>query len=339
MTSDDMIKYVSTVSEKKQANNKNPVRVSVGVIRNGKTTLTLYGDNGTVLPFVNHDYEIGSITKTVVGSILCKAISESLINFDSPLSDYIPLSPSSHNPTIEQIATHTAGYKRQYINKQILKNAFTNGMLNSFYAVSSSDIIKKAQSIQLSNKDYPFSYSNYGLALLGEVLATVYKKPFTEIANSFLKDDMELNDTYIADDSSKKGDLSRYWEWKIDNAYKSAGAIVSTITDMTKYIQLHMDSATSSLSYLASGHKSWTENNVVFNPRNMYGVHIDGVGSCWMIDKHNNLIWHNGATSYFNSYAAFNPNTHTAVVVLNNTSPYFRTSATAIGATLMNEIR
>ena len=34
-------------------------------------------------------------------------------------------------------------------------------------------------------------------------------------------------------------------------------------------------------------------------------IRIDSVGLGWMIDTENNIIWHNGATSKFNSYIAF----------------------------------
>lgn len=47
---------------------------------------------------------------------------------------------------------------------------------------------------------------------------------------------------------------------------------------------------------------------------------MDKVGMAWMIDSENNFVWHNGATSNFNSYIAFIKEKNIGVVVLSNLS-------------------
>lgn len=53
---------------------------------------------------------------------------------------------------------------------------------------------------------------------------------------------------------------------------------------------------------------------------NKLGINMDKVGMAWMIDSENNFVWHNGATSNFNSYIAFIKEKNIGVVVLSNLS-------------------
>lgn len=58
----------------------------------------------------------------------------------------------------------------------------------------------------------------------------------------------------------------------------------------------------------------------------------------WIIDKENDIVWHNGGTGNYNSYLGFNPQTKTAVVVLSNLPPNYKIPATVLGVKLLKEI-
>ncbi len=49
--------------------------------------------------------------------------------------------------------------------------------------------------------------------------------------NEYILEDLKLQHTYISDGT---GDLNGYWQWKEDDAYLAAGAIISDIEDMMK---------------------------------------------------------------------------------------------------------
>jgi hypothetical protein len=68
-------------------------------------------------------------------------------------------------------------------------------------------------------------------------------------------------------------------------------------------------------------------------------VRMDEIGMAWMIDRTNNIIWHNGGTSNYNSYLGFDPISGTAVVVLSNLSPDYKIPATVLGIKALKEIR
>ncbi len=58
-----------------------------------------------------------------------------------------------------------------------------------------------------------------------------------------------------------------------------------------------------------------------------------------MIDNQNKVIWHNGATSNFNSYIGFDKENQVAVVILSNLSPNYRVPATVMGIELLTSLR
>ena len=57
----------------------------------------------------------------------------------------------------------------------------------------------------------------------------------------------------------------------------------------------------------------------------------------WVIDETNNLIWHNGGTSKFNTYMGFNMEKTRGVVILSNLGPNERISMSVIGAKILIE--
>ena len=71
---------------------------------------------------------------------------------------------------------------------------------------------------------------------------------------------------------------------------------------------------------------------------NMFDVNIDSVGMTWIVDNKNNVIWHNGSTTNFNSYIGFNRENKIGVVVLSNISSQKDINMTLIGNKIMHEL-
>ncbi len=332
-------------------------RISVGIIRGPETEITVYGENAQVIPTTNtpeHTYEIGSITKTFTASMICKALSEGKLSLEEPVSSYLPLEAGAATqntyPTIQQVLTHTAGYPEYYLEWPFVKNFFRGG--NPFTGVTQEMILAKAahpnsnarpnsnsNSSSNSNSnanananfDQPFLYSNFGYAVLGSVLETIYGKDYDTLANEFAADDLGLANTRVSDGT---GDLEGYWQWEKGDAYASAGVLVSTISDMVRYTQLHMSNTP---AYLELGHEQLVQAEDS-NPNYIaLGIRIDGIGASWMLDDTLGTIWHNGATGEFNSYLAFSPEKQVGVIILANQSPEDRVPSTVMGVKLLEQ--
>lgn len=302
--------------------------ISVGIIKDGEISYKVYGENGTELPAELHTYEIGSITKTFTAALINKAISEGKINIDDTIETYLPLPDGNAYPTIKELLTHTSGYKGYYFESPMIANFFMGR--NDFCGITKAMVLDKASNLSMGKDSYRFNYSNYGYAVLGLVLESVYDMDYTALANDFMQNGLGLTDTRIADDS---GDLGNYWDWEADDAYLPAGAVTSNIADMLSYAQMQLDGN----PYFAECHKSLNTINASTKDYETMGIHMDEIGMSWIIDTENNIIWHNGATGDYNSYLGFSLTTGTAVVVLSNLAPSYRIPATVLGIKLLTE--
>ena len=304
-------------------NNENVI-VSVAIYDENGITYNVYGAEYDL----NYDYEIGSITKTFTAMLISKAIEEGRINLDDNISNYLELE-NRYYPTIKRIITHTSGLKPYYLSFQKIKNYFVGG--NDFYNISKEQLLKELNKTKLENKDYNFNYSNFGVSTLGLVLQKVYDKNYNELLEEYLKQ-LDMNNTTIA---TQIGNLSGYWKWNEDDGYIPSGAIISNIEDMSKYLETLI---TSDENYVINVAEPLTDINVENEIYNMRDVNIDSVGMTWMIDNKNNIIWHNGSTTNFNSYIGFNRKKKIGVVVLSNISPQKDINMTLIGNKIMHEL-
>lgn len=320
----DALEYTTRNNEK--------ARISVGIIQNGQMRYTVYGENATVLSPIEHVYEIGSLTKTFTASLLAKAILEDNIVLDDPISKHLPLPQATYIPTVGQLASHTSGYKNYYFAKKMIIN-FLAREANDFYGITSQTLRDQLEKIELAKQDYPFRYSNFGYAALGEVLEEVYGQNYRDLMNQFLREDLRLPDTRV---SAGSGDLSGYWNWGPGDVYLSAGGLLSTITDMLVYCRLHM---TEALPYLTLTQEHLAKVNTSSALYERLGIGLDAVGMSWIWDEKQGIYWHNGGTSQFNSYLAFDKEQQIGVVVLANLAPTYRIPATVLGAKLMEELQ
>ena len=304
-------------------NNENTI-ISIAIYNENAITYNVYGAEYNL----NYDYEIGSITKTFTAMLVSKAIEEERINLDDSISNYLELQ-NRYYPTIKRIITHTSGLKPYYLSFQKIKNYFAGG--NDFYNISKEQLLKELNKTKLEDKDYNFNYSNFGVSTLGLILEKVYDKNYNELLEEYLES-LDMNNTTIA---TGQGNLSGYWKWNENDGYIPAGAIISNVQDMSKYLETLI---TSDENYVIKTQEPLKDVNEVNEIYDMFDVNVDSVGMTWMIDNKNNIIWHNGSTTNFNSYIGFNRKKKVGVVVLSNISPQKDVNMTLIGNRIMHEL-
>lgn len=302
--------------------------ITVGIIMDGKTDITVYGKDGKVQPRALHTYEIGSLTKTFTAALIARAVSEGKLALSDTLDSYLALPSGNTYPTIAELLTHTSGFRDFYFETPMIGN-FLAGR-NDFCGITDDNIMDKLKTLSIKKGDYPFKYSNYSFAVLGLVLENIYGEDYTALVNSFAAD-IGLEHTHI---STGDGDLGAYWDWKDGDAYLAAGALTSNIEDMLKYAQLQLDGS----DVFNECHAVIKDVSATTDSNKMMNINLDSIGMAWIIDKENGIIWHNGGTGSYNAYLGFCPASGTAVVVLSNLSPNYRIPATVIGVKLLTEL-
>jgi len=319
---EDALKY--TTQGKKGA------KITVGIIKDGKSSFTVYGADAQVLPAETHVYEIGSLTKTMTATLVSKAVNEGKINLNATIDTYLPLFEGKNYPTIAELVTHTSGYSAFYFETPMIGTFFSGK--NSFYGISRDMVLEKCKSLNMKKDSYGFTYSNFGFAVLGLVLEAVYNKDYTALLNEYVQKELGMISTKI---SERDGDLGNYWDWKEDDGYLSAGAVTSNIDDMLRYAQMQLDEN----AEFALCHKSLESIDASSESYKTMGIYMDEIGMAWLIDRENGIVWHNGGTDDYNSYLGFCPDSGSAVVVLSNLSPNYRIPATVLGIKKLLELK
>ena len=295
-----------------------------------KSSITVYGPDGQILDTnqnLNHIYEIGSLTKTITAALICKAKNDNLLSLDDTIDKYLELPARFKYPTIKSLLTHTSGYKSFYLEKGMTANHLKKR--NDFYGITKEQIINRLSRTKINTtKQHQFLYSNFGYSVLGLVLESVYKKPYTQLANDFVQNELGMTHTYIADGN---GDLRNYMAWAPDDAYLCAGAFYSTIEDMIIYAKLQL----SEDDVFAECHKLLADINDKATVNRQLGIKMDGIAYAWIFDNDSRFWWHNGGTDNYNCYLGFSIERQKAVIVLSNLPPSYKIPATVIGAKMM----
>lgn len=301
--------------------------ITVGVIKDGQATYTVYGQNAAVLPTQAHTYEIGSLTKTLTAALVARAANDGLLDLDATIDRYLDLPQGNAYPTIRALLTHTSGYRGFYFEKPMIANFFKGR--NDFYGVTDEMLLASISKLSMDQAQYDFNYSNYGFAVLGLVLEAVHGEEYTVLLNRFVQQDLGLSHTKISDGT---GDLGHYWDWQPGDAYLSAGAVTSDIHDMLTYARMQLDGD----PRFAACHAPIR--TIASSPAAAMGIHTDEIGMAWIHDRANGFIWHNGGTGHYNCHLGFDPETKTAVVILSNLAPNHRIPATVLGVKLLQEL-
>ena len=308
--------------------NNEEIVIAIGVIQNNEVDYSFYGKDGMVLPQSEYVYEIGSITKTFTAALIFQAILEGKIDLDDTIDKYLDLPDKDYYPTIRRLLTHTSGYKSYYLSFiNMVRNRISGR--NAYHGITTDDLLRRIAKVDLDDRDYNFSYSNFGISVLGMILSDVYNDGYATLMNDFINDGIGLLNTKISDGS---GNLDNYWDWDENDAYLPAGALLSTVEDMLQYAQLQLQATP---AYLAATHEVLAEINATTEATASRGIRMDSAGAAWMIDTVNNIIWHNGATGDYNSYLGFDLDRNIAVVVLSNLPHGYRANATVMGAKLL----
>ncbi len=305
--------------------------VTVGVLKDGQMSYEVYGEGAERLNQTEYRYEIGSITKTMTAALTARAILEGKLHLTDTIDKYLELPSGKVYPTIESLLTHTSGLDGEYYEWSMLPYVFRHEE-NPLRGIPGETILQEYSEVSLTEgKEYGFSYSNYGFALLGLVLEKTYGMDYTSLLNAYLADEFAMKETYV---SNGDADFKGNWQWEDGDAYIPAGAVVSNITDMLLYARAQLGGD----PILTLCHQSRKQVDASDKWDRMAGLCIDEIGMSWMVDTEHGIIWHNGGTGVHSSYLGFCPEKNTAVVVLSNLSQDEDIPATTIGFKKLLEV-
>jgi CubicO group peptidase (beta-lactamase class C family) len=293
-------------------------RLSVAVVEGGDVRVAHFGSSDST------EYEIGSVTKTVTGSLLADAVERGEVTADSTLGDHLELGDSAAaSVTLESLATHSSGLPRLSSSVGQFVNAFIGNLRASDpYGASVEELVDRARDTEPG--DGGFEYSNFGFALLGQALASAAGTSYGELADERVFGPLGMDDTFAPDSVddlgpdpttgyTASGRSSDPWTLGAD---APAGSVRSTLTDMVTYVRAQLDATAPGVGATAPIADAGDDSRI---------------GYAWITTD--DVTWHNGATGGFTSWVGFDRSSGRAVVVLNNTAA----SVDDLGFALMEE--
>jgi len=295
----------------------------IGVFQNGKPWVGGYGkfttDDKSVTPDGKSIYEIGSITKVFTGITLAQLVEAGTVKLKDPVGRYledIGLANDGRGAvTLEQLATHNSGLPRLPANFWKIVDEKSTDPYSTYTTENLLNDFMEVKFNRLPGEGY--DYSNYGAALLGQILGIAAKKPYTELVNELVIAPLGLTNTvFKLDDEQAKRLIGGFTiqgeptpNWNFDSMAPT-GALKSTANDLLRFIQLNLNPDGLSIAPAL---------------KNAMSVHgnsdTDKMGLGWHRQQTVEKVivwWHNGGTGGYASFLAIDPQHQTGVVVLSN---------------------
>ncbi len=283
-----------------------------------------------VTPDAETQFEIGSISKVFTAQLLADRLVSGSLTLETTigevLGDKARLKPAIAAITLKQLATHQSGLPR------LPGNLNMTDMANPYAHYGFDQMLAYLESIDAGDLESPSSYSNLGSGLLGQLLAIESGQTYEALLKQTLFDPLGMARSSIdpllenVATGHANGSATPYWDL---NSHAPAGAIMSSINDMERFLRAYMDNPDAARKLtLQSYHMSGES-------------HGSGLG--WQIrvnDQGNTQYWHNGGTGGFRSMMAFDASQRQGIIMLINETAYDPTSAAVIHLTAaLNEER
>jgi CubicO group peptidase (beta-lactamase class C family) len=302
--------------------NRYTVGIVVGIIDKDGKNIFSCGKTAADGRAVDGDsvFEIGSVTKTFTATLLADMVERGLVSLGDPVAKYLPKdvkvpTRGGKQITLLDLATHRSGLPRMPTNFEPADPDnpyadYTAGKLFEFLAGYSLP-----RDIGAS-----YEYSNLGAGLLGEALARKAGKSYEALLTERIFRPLGLNSTGIVlrpEMAARlvKGhsqQLTPVKNWDLD-ALAGAGAIRSSVNDMLSYVAATMGLKPSPLAAALAMARQDRNDTTIPDMR---------IGLAWHLMKRPDtvIVWHNGGTAGYHSFAGFDLKKRMGIVVLSNSA-------------------
>ncbi len=295
--------------------------IAVAIHQNGKTTYYAFGyadvanqrrvDSKTL-------FEIGSITKTFTTTLAAQLAEEGKLSVKDPIQKFLPqgvTAPTRADKaiTFEDLASARSGLPRlpDNMHPAAEDNPYIDYTEEKLFSFLSTYALPRDIGSQ-------YEYSNLGMGLLGVLVGRVENKSYRELLSTRILTPLKMKSTFMnnpgrSDNNSAIGYSGKRavqpWTWADQSCMQGAGGILSNVEDMMTYLLANLNPGTNTLGRaMTNAHQSRLDigrNNMKIG----LGWHIRG-----------KIVWHNGGTGGFRSFAGFDPEKKMAVVILTNST-------------------
>jgi D-alanyl-D-alanine-carboxypeptidase/D-alanyl-D-alanine-endopeptidase len=305
---------------KKRVEEKRSAGIVVGILEaNGKTRVIAYGSPGPgKLPLDgNSVFEIGSISKVFTSTMLAQMVLDGKVRLEDPVQKFLPATvkvPERNGlkVTLGNLSTQTSGLPRMPTNfrPKDAANPYADYSVEQMYDFLSGLTLTR-------DPGALFEYSNLGVGLLGHALSLSAGKSYEQLQKERIWTPLGMTNTaitltpwmreHLALGHAPTGEVTVNWDIP---TLAGAGAIRSTTNDMLKFVAA---AANTEKGPLGKAFAMAQQPREPMSPQARIGLN-------WIsrFTATDTIVWHNGGTGGYRSFAGVLPSKHVGVVVLTN---------------------
>lgn len=236
---------------------------SIGVVYRGKTFIRHRGEMVAGKPDVPTDatlYEIGSLSKTLAGTLMARAVLEGRVGLEDDVrsylqGDYPNLQYQGQPIRVRHLLSHTSGLPNMLPERaNTVLEDFTDhrvpGELSALYAhYGKPNFLRDLHAVRIPRmpgKEY--AYSSAGTELTAHILEGVYKTDYASLLRGFFSDAAAMTSIGIRLGNAEKDRLAIGYH--SDNPvptspmpqlpWGASGNVKATVPDMVKYLQFQL---------------------------------------------------------------------------------------------------
>ena len=303
---------------------KKAAGISIGVYKDGKKQIYNYGEANKktgALPGSNTIYQIGSVAKTFIGTLLAQAVVEGKMHLNDDIRKYLKGSFSNlqyqgHAIQLVNLANHTGGFNRfNLIDFPKDFDSWDSHKQNDFlYSYPTSRYLQDWHALKLDTMPGTnYYYSLGGIMLLRMALEKVYGKPLDNLVRDYFGTTFQMRNTKLNLAAADTAQLAIPYNGNGEamapmlKSTESLFTIKSTPADMLKYVEANVQEK---------------ELAVLLSHKPTYGdVRWFALGLTWMItdswDK-GLRIFHSGHDAGYNTLCTMYPQSGLGFVFLSN---------------------
>jgi CubicO group peptidase (beta-lactamase class C family) len=311
----------------------NTVGLSIGIYEKGKSWCYDYGEvkkGSGILPTPDNEYNVGSVAKTFVGTLLAEAVVEGKVKLDDDIRNFLPekypnLEYKGHPIRFINLSNHTSGLPVSPVDfppklmDTLMKmpDSARSVYLEQYYKTFNADsLLSRLHQFKVDTlPGTKYVYNGNAMAVLILLLERIYHQPYEQILTRYLHTHLGMYHT--------SSEFSATYLHKFPQGYNGRGqpvpiirlsqfitepSINSTVHDMLKYIAANLDEKDPAIKLT---------HQVTFDDGN--GTVL---GLNWMMGKDDDrttYISHGGQTSAgYTSLCVFYPHEQTGYVLFVN---------------------
>ncbi|HWD14248.1 serine hydrolase [Pseudochrobactrum sp. sp1633] len=295
--------------------------IVVAVVENGKARFTSHGYFGRddLRPVDEYTlFEAGSITKIFTNLLLAQLVLDGRIDLDAPITNYLPagtILPDFEGRAITafDLSTHSSGLSG------LPDDLMAAGLKNPYTGYGRQAFLDWLAGVRITRPiGQTFEYSIAGTALLALAITHVDGRSYAQMLQEVILDPLGMQQTSLALTGTVRPDMATghdlsgapvsHWDFDV---FAPAGALITSASDLTKFMTAASGQMETPLTPAF---------NLLLERTRSAGDGTKRVGLGPFISKlaKRTIVWHNGKTGGFNSFAGIDRENGNGVIILAN---------------------